>query len=808
MTLASGRAVAVAPGLVAVTELLELPLAVKIGISLIAAGLWLLGATRTDLQWPIRGTCAFIGLVAISLALLLHSALFLAVGLTALWGCGRRGGTGASFTFAISALAIMGIGVVYLQTAALWDQDLALPVIGRLAEALGVAGGRGYLFVAERRVHVSLLSPWPAVLMSLGATWVLRLGAKRGIALVGVSAAVLVGLRGAMVFLALPVAVVGHQAWVVLLLALVAVVLAVLLIAPPEAVWRGPAVGGWWQVLAGAGGVVLVALALARFGSPIREVVVDEAHGQWETTEAQLEENRFGRNTVYNYSLLRRWLEERYTVSSAAERPIEPSGDLVVLKTPTSPYDAEERRALRTFVRRGGGLLVFADHTDLFGSSSILNQVLADYGLAVEATATLPLVGVTRRFPGRWWNGATVVHPDAFLDLQTTATLRGAGVGGALAEAVLVDLATATERADYSNERRFGELTVSSDDSFEEAPIVALRRYGLGQVVVVTDSTPWSNFSLLAPGNREFLLGLLRLFERPPVPLLPAVVMALALLAGGMLWQGRPVGEGVVWLLAAFTVAWAVAAAASAVGHEPVRFRSGQSLVILGELSDISWETDIRLGTGVDKGVYSLFLSTMPRVGVYPEMEEEPRLSQETQFAAVINLERPVPEQRLFDLERWVRRGGTLLLMDDPLWRGSKEILRVLRRFGFGVGFERAHEGLWEADSPALPDNVFLLPLALLQEGRVERGRRLVTYGGADYGLFNCEPLWADDGGLVVLGEKQVGRGRVVVFLRSRVFSQLVMGDVWGGVEPGRYRRELYELEYQLLRVVIGSDLQ
>src|SRR5213078_5356844 len=53
-----------------------------------------------------------------------------------------------------------------------------------------------------------------------------------------------------------------------------------------------------------------------------------------------------------------------------------------ISKVPTSRYDDDERKAIEKFVRKGGGLFLVGEHTDVFGTGVALNDLAAPYGFS------------------------------------------------------------------------------------------------------------------------------------------------------------------------------------------------------------------------------------------------------------------------------------------------------------------------------------------------------------------------------------------------------------------------------------------
>ena len=68
------------------------------------------------------------------------------------------------------------------------------------------------------------------------------------------------------------------------------------------------------------------------------------------------------------------------------------------------------------------------------------------------------------------------------------------------------------------------------------------------------------------------------------------------------------------------------------------------------------------------------------------------------------------------------------------------------------------------------------------------------------YGLTGLTPLLVGSSGVVIAGEKQIGRGRLTVFSRAAVLSEFFFGDVWGGKEPSDEKLELYRFAHDLVQ--------
>ena len=85
----------------------------------------------------------------------------------------------------------------------------------------------------------------------------------------------------------------------------------------------------------------------------------------------QLDTEWYGDFPTYSFTSLAEWLGKWYAVDVNTSRVYDDellSGyDVLILKTPEEPIPDAEIAAIDRFVRRGGGLLLVGDHTNLLG---------------------------------------------------------------------------------------------------------------------------------------------------------------------------------------------------------------------------------------------------------------------------------------------------------------------------------------------------------------------------------------------------------------------------------------------------------
>ena len=116
-----------------------------------------------------------------------------------------------------------------------------------------------------------------------------------------------------------------------------------------------------------------------------RILIDDRFCGIWEPTARQLDTEWYGDFPTYSFTSLAEWLGKWYSVDANTTRPYDDEllshYDVLIIKTPEEPIPDAETAAIERFVRRGGGLLLVGDHTNLLGMGTHLNALSAKHGI-------------------------------------------------------------------------------------------------------------------------------------------------------------------------------------------------------------------------------------------------------------------------------------------------------------------------------------------------------------------------------------------------------------------------------------------
>ncbi len=523
-------------------------------------------------------------------------------------------------------------------------------------------------------------------------------------------------------------------------------------------------------------------------GAPkLGRVLIDEYHSSWERTTQPYTTEWYGEDSGYNYYSLASYMEDYYTVSRNLDAPITADTlaevDVLILKAPTDAYDAGEIEEIVAFVRRGGGLLLVGDHTNVFGTSTYLNPVAERFGIHYnhDGTYDLDTDGLSIYETRAVFPHPTVAHLGRFLfatscSLDAPLTAAGAITGYGIKALYL----------DYSRENFFRIDAPDFDKDYGLILQQVALTSGRGRVVAFTDSTVWSNFFMFIPGKWELAEGALNWLNRSNrLVWVPWLLMAVAAAGAGILLRRRAKGAAVVdsrgVALALACAALAIIAARGLAAASYPRLEK-----IAHNTTEIAFERDhgnmlIPSETIFLDPVnaYHVFYTWTQRVSARPRMAP---LTEAVQCDIIVlpNIARRFAAADLQLIKGYVESGGRLLVLhgngsDDA---AANEVLGM-----FGLAVEDQRDG-------AVMD---------LKGGAIQR---LVPV----YGVTGGTPLLYDSFGRPVAAFADVGAGsgRVTVFAASSLFSDAFMGTT--STIPDDTMRSIYDLEFYL--ITIGREVR
>lgn len=491
-------------------------------------------------------------------------------------------------------------------------------------------------------------------------------------------------------------------------------------------------------------------------------VVIDELHSRdWSSSLAPLDTVTFGRSTVYNYTLLVRFLGQFFDVRVNDVEPYSEATladvDVLVLKTATSPFAATEIEAIEELVRRGGGLFVIGDHTDLLGMSTNLNAVASRFEMRFQPDACNRLQdGQAHSWTPLPWEMHPITAGLERIDFMTSCTLDVPSD----AQRLLVVRNAFSDALDYSSPSFFGDVAPDMDDPLGVHLVAAAREIGQGRVVLFGDSTVFSSFGLTLGGREEFLLRTVDWLDRASAPsrfesvaaLMIAVLAFVALLLvvrklGVRSWLGLVFPA----LLAGAGLGVFVCASRNASAHTLLAAqRPLPVLAIVEGDCDFALPTPLLPNETVEpENAFDVFYTWTQRVGALPMVESLP-LALERRVVVLIRPRAELLERFGRELQDYVRRGGSLMVLSD--------IDDALRHFAGGFGLRL------EARSP-------------------ESAPRVSDENGETLPIF---------GELSATTVVEVGDGRLAFVSEPDAFSRVGLGTQLDGIGAEDPRRVLF----------------
>lgn len=509
-----------------------------------------------------------------------------------------------------------------------------------------------------------------------------------------------------------------------------------------------------------------------------------ERHSEWEPSTRPYDTSWYGEASAYNYAALYDYCGRFFEMSHVLEsEPIDDrrlaSCDVLVIKTPTEPYEPREIAAILRFVQRGGGLLLVGEHTNYSLTSSHLNAITRPLGFTFRHDL---LFGPDVAYD-QLYRRPAVPHPAVArvppTDFAVSCSIEP---GSSAGRSVICSTGLWSLPPDYNSENFF---PVPRHDAamrygaFVEAWAV---RHGQGRVLAFGDSTIFSNFSLFEPGKLDLMMGMLAWLNRTNTLGDPRdVLLALALLPfGAAVWllrRGRP---PLVPLASAMLCAVVLTGQAVAAVHRwslpaPPQVRPMTRVIVDRTLSRVPLAKggfpDLS-GQG-----YGLAEQWIGRLGVFPSRAEG-RAVFSGDALLVICPSRSVPDWYRQQLVEYVERGGKLFVLDSP-------------------------------ENAASTANSLLWPFKLsLHHDRSWRGQLIVGAGKPE---LEVQRAWELSGGETVARivdhpvavTTRHGRGTVLAVGCASLWNDASMGGFWN-VEPDATQRARYELFFRLMRELIG----
>jgi hypothetical protein len=569
-------------------------------------------------------------------------------------------------------------------------------------------------------------------------------------------------------------------------------------------------------------------------------IAVDERHSNWERTDRPMNTERYGQISAYNYSSIYDYLSQFYATSRFTEplddqsqsaihsllqsyqlapvpslpladrlldqfdemsgfvRPIDDAAlkdiDVLIVKTPTRRYKPSEVATIVRFVERGGGLMLIGEHTDVFHTGEYLNAISRNFGFSFRYDC---LFGIDSPFE-ELYTRPLIAHPIVErmppLDFEISCSLDpGKSSGhGAMTATGLWNLPP-----DYHANNFYPQVEDRADARYGAWVQTWAMRPGAGRIVAYTDSTQFSNFSTFEPGKPEVMIGMVEwLNHRGGATWLSTLFSVAAVgLALVTVWLARSWTGGWLMLVGAGFAGWFAGAELVRAAHQaelPLPTRQPRMIEVAMDrtVSDaplpkggfisgseqsfgIFERNMLRLGYSISRRTADLELADAD--GIPPNL------------LVVLNPSLDVPSTFRDAVKRYVENGGRLLVLDSP--QNEKSTANsLLYPFALAVDHSVNYAGTLATtnDWPAVAVN---------SSCPIIGGDPLITFNGAPPGSETLP---------IVAATTKFGKGSATVIGFAGRFSDFNMG-VTGDLLPDADMRNVYDVEYRLLRRIIGK---
>ena len=580
--------------------------------------------------------------------------------------------------------------------------------------------------------------------------------------------------------------------WVLMVLLAIPVLLSFRLVrvstnAPPIADGRsGPA--KWGRILPPV--LVFAAVFLLCFGllwDPCGKrkegrCLVDEHLSTWERTDRPFDGDWYGQESGYNYACIYDYCSRFYQMGRLNNRVDDQAlrdCDVLVVKVPTSRYDVEELDAIERFVRKGGGLLLVAEHTNVFNSGTYINDIARRFGFRFRYDCLFDIDSVFEQL----WRPGRVPHPIVqYMPAMDFAVSCSINPGVSRGRSVIRSTGLRNLGADYHVSNYYPQVEDHAYSRYGAFTQLWSTRAGAGRVVAFTDSTIFSNFATFEPGKAELMLGMLEwlnhrnpAFNWGPWLVLAGVLVGIGGLAAIRKRRGACILAAVIGMFALAVATLVVPAIHRRNMPAPRHARPYVHVVMDRTLCDTPLSRSGFIA-GDARG-FGIFERWILRLGYFTSRQSGLDVTAGELVVFAYPTRTVTPDFR-DAIVRFVEGGGKVLVLDSPENTGSTAN-SLLYPFGLSLDASRVLEGSIEAadNRPAI---------------QIESAHQVT--GGQPVVSLNGSPIGATVG---------YGKGSVTVVGFGSLFVDSRMG-VTGDVVPDEPLRNVYDLEFTLLRQIIS----
>ena len=525
-------------------------------------------------------------------------------------------------------------------------------------------------------------------------------------------------------------------------------------------------------------------------------VLLDEKHSNWEPTTKKYNTTWYGQESGYNYYCMAEYLNYYYQLDRNLEE-ITPdllsNYDILILKIPTAPFSHEEVEAIVQFVRKGGGLWLIGDHTNVFGSGVYLNPIAKQFGFSFRYDCLFD--NSERKFeqvyvPPRYLPHPIVQNIQSFLFAVSCSV----EPDSYFAEKPILASSLYSLPIDYHASNFYPPVEHHTYMDFGYFVQSIAVEYGKGRVAAFTDSTVFSNFTAFIPGKPELMLGTMNwLNKENRLGWLNFLLLSLAIISFAsafVVLRKSPkdlrfisivVISGVCVIALAMSLFTAINRA-----NYPLPEPQTKPTQVYFEKEHGNYELPILGFVKEQNKSYAIFYQWVLRLGYFPGVG--PSIENcigRGNLAVIINPQRDFTFEEITAVKNYISNGGKVLLMDNP-FNSDSSANSFAQAFGMSI-----IPGGQSYSSISDESKKNSWPIGSTSASVIQGGKGL---------LFAGE-------GKAVLSVAREGKGTLAVMTFSDGFVDSNMGGIESNV-PNEPLLQRYYLEFAILRGLINDNLE
>ena len=523
-------------------------------------------------------------------------------------------------------------------------------------------------------------------------------------------------------------------------------------------------------------------------------VLLDEKHSGWEKSTRKMDTEWYGNESGYNFYWMAEFINHHFPLTRNFEE-ITPTllsnYDILILKNATSPFSKAEMDAITDFVRKGGGLYLMSEHTNIFGNSTYLNPIAEEFGFSFRYDV---LFDIEHKFEQLYYPPRLLPHPVVqnmpYFCFKVSCSIQPIS---SRCESIMISRAAKAQNIYYPSGNFYPPVKDHTYMPFGAFLQMVGIKAGKGRVLGFTDSTTYSNFEAFIAGKPEALLGALTWLNRENrwgwlhflFLILTTVFFLLGLVS--LKKEKREVAFS-LWLvvLGTFCMSFAlfICQFLSFKAYPLPNPRIPYTKVIF-EREHGDYELPLKGFTKEREKSFEVFYQWVLRVGYYPFTGKT--LKEDLKDASMLIIINPNKEFQPDELEKvkdFLQQGGKLLLMDgaNNLNSTANELLAP---FGMKIKGEK------KVTLPSTYNTSWMSRLGQNKAFAIEGGDGL---------LFSVE-------GKPILVTAKTGKGMIAIMTFSQLFTNPPMGGSYR-VQPNQQQKEIYELEFNILRGLVEGNFK